>query len=396
MAGVFVWACIWVWILTVTGSKTPDSQVTCNFSQDCVLPCSFEPSKDGVNISWHRQESPVLSFSPSKSPVEQQGPPYVGRSSLFKEQISHGNASLQLKQVNTQDRGKYRCRVSSDRGTEDSFVIMRVEAPVQSLTLEMTQLAGRKEIKCSSQNVYPAPHLWWSIDPPLQLQTLKQTTQKLANKHGLYSVESTLNYISNTSDYTYICSINSSYGTQTWKALLKAREMSAGVGQKLTIPCVAPSNFHNFTLTWSFTKEDTTATILTFDSRTQQISNNWGTQAQVDPVRVMSRNGSLSLKVLNGSTHVGKYTCVFSAQRTKYVLQTHISVNTLTGEKHTMGQESRLWFISAVIAAVALCVGALIWCLKQKGKVWRRGFFRTPRKGVQMGQCWATKNDLTI
>ncbi|KPP61536.1 hypothetical protein Z043_120355 [Scleropages formosus] len=301
-------------------------QVTCTFSQDCVLPCSFEPTGSAANISWHRQDSPVLFFDGSGRSAERQSPHYMGRTSLFWERVSHGNASLQLRSVNTADRGRYRCRVSTEQGARDAFIIARVEAPVSSLTLEVTRRSGHKELRCSSQDIYPAPQLWWSTEPPVRPEALKHTTRKRANEQGLYSIESTVDAADGLSEHSYVCAMNSSYGSQTWRASLREREMKTAEGQQLTIPCVVPDNLHNFTLAWSFTKEDRTALILTFNSRTRHVADNWASRAQVDPAQVMSGDGSLRLRDPDSSAHTGTYSCAFSAPRTHYLVRTRVNV----------------------------------------------------------------------
>lgn len=107
-----------------------DIQVTCTFAQDCLLPCTFEPASS-VNVSWQQQDVPFLTFRLGADPEELLLPSYADRASLFAEQVSHGNASLQIKQTSPQDRGRYRCTVSTDRAVEDTIVIVRVEGGSQ-------------------------------------------------------------------------------------------------------------------------------------------------------------------------------------------------------------------------------------------------------------------------
>uniref|UniRef100_A0A8C9RVT8 Ig-like domain-containing protein n=1 Tax=Scleropages formosus TaxID=113540 RepID=A0A8C9RVT8_SCLFO len=241
----------------------------------------------------------------------------MGRTSLFWERVSHGNASLQLRSVNTADRGRYRCRVSTEQGARDAFIIARVEG---------TRGIAKSELRCSSQDIYPAPQLWWSTEPPVRPEALKHTTRKRANEQGLYSIESTVDAADGLSEHSYVCAMNSSYGSQTWRASLRERGEPTAEGQQLTIPCVVPDNLHNFTLAWSFTKEDRTALILTFNSRTRHVADNWASRAQVDPAQVMSGDGSLRLRDPDSSAHTGTYSCAFSAPRTHYLVRTRVNV----------------------------------------------------------------------
>uniref|UniRef100_A0A3B5B1T9 Immunoglobulin V-set domain-containing protein n=1 Tax=Stegastes partitus TaxID=144197 RepID=A0A3B5B1T9_9TELE len=52
---------------------------------------------------------------------------YRNRTSLFKEQISRGNASLQLTGVKVQDEGRYQCFISTFRRKQDSLINLKVE-----------------------------------------------------------------------------------------------------------------------------------------------------------------------------------------------------------------------------------------------------------------------------
>lgn len=93
-------------------------------------------------------------------------------------------------------------------------------APIRSVNLEITRLSGYEEVKCSMYNVYPAPHVLWSTDPPLPTERLKYTTRKMPNKQGLYVIESKLKRLGQRSDLTYICTVNSSSAAQMWTVSL--------------------------------------------------------------------------------------------------------------------------------------------------------------------------------
>ncbi len=62
---------------------------------------------------------------------------FRGRTSLFKNQLTKGNASLQLKGVDFQDRGRYKCYTSTITGNEESFIDLHVEG--MKLLVQKTQ-----------------------------------------------------------------------------------------------------------------------------------------------------------------------------------------------------------------------------------------------------------------
>ncbi|KAJ8390647.1 hypothetical protein AAFF_G00102530 [Aldrovandia affinis] len=329
--------------------------VTCIVSMDCVLPCRFKHAGDEV-VQWYRQNVLVHSFQNGSDMLDQQNKQYRSRTSIFREQLPNGNASLLLKHSDIQDKGRYRCQVHSALGDQESFVITKLEAPIQFLSLRMTRPSGFDEVSCSSQDIYPAPQLWWSTDPAVPFDTLKPTTRKVANRQGLYSVESAQKRLGNLSDFTYICTLSSYYGTQTWKASLKEREISSVSGKGLTIPCLAPTKLLNFNLTWTFTRANKSEVILTFDSLTRHTSSHWKNWARVDPDQVLSGNGSLWLHNVDNSAQTGTYTCDFSAFQIRQQVHNHVGFFAL----NTGGNQSSLWVIAVVTAALVLLIAGMI------------------------------------
>uniref|UniRef100_A0A3P9M9N0 Ig-like domain-containing protein n=1 Tax=Oryzias latipes TaxID=8090 RepID=A0A3P9M9N0_ORYLA len=89
-----------------------DAEVSCQLGQSCILPCRFTPGDDLV-IHWFKM-TPTLTevHSFCYNDKDQWGhldQKFGGRTSLFQDQISKGNASLQLTGVMVQDEGRYQC-----------------------------------------------------------------------------------------------------------------------------------------------------------------------------------------------------------------------------------------------------------------------------------------------
>lgn len=107
-----------------------DVHVTCVFSEDCVLPCSFQPDSEEV-IHWQKPEdknlSTIHSYYYSTDQLKQQSQPYRGRTALFNDQIPKGNASLLLRGITLQDQGRYKCYTSTIKGNKESCVNIAVE-----------------------------------------------------------------------------------------------------------------------------------------------------------------------------------------------------------------------------------------------------------------------------
>lgn len=102
-------------------------EVSCVFMERCVLPCSFQSGSD-VFIHWVQGTAKILvhSFYHNKDQLGDQDQRFRNRTSLFKDQISVGNASLQVTGVTIQDQGRYKCHISTIEGNQESFVNLKV------------------------------------------------------------------------------------------------------------------------------------------------------------------------------------------------------------------------------------------------------------------------------
>ncbi|KAJ3611093.1 hypothetical protein NHX12_021109 [Muraenolepis orangiensis] len=359
-----VWLLLFfIFVGSATQDKTPDTHVTCVISEDCALPCAFQPSSHEV-IRWFRgsvHEVLVHSFRSADSAEEEDGEDeeedkedeegaedgeeddgedepgpqkrghhYDGRTSLFPEMVALGNATLVLKGCGPKDRGRYRCHVRTMAGIHESNVLVKVEAPLRILHMELSRLSGFEEIKCTARHVYPAPHLTWETDPPAS-QLLRPITRKLADKQtGLYMVESRLRRSMNHPEITYICKVTSSYGAQSWTASLRERaEISGPEGRDISIPCHAPARLHNPLLSWTFTHGLDPASILTYDSQSQRssVSSPWEGHVEMDANRVLLGDGSLRLLGPDHDQHTGVYTCVFSAPYRTHTEETEVTIS---------------------------------------------------------------------
>lgn len=78
-------------------------------------------------IHWYKQQIPVHSYYYNKEQFGLQNKHFSGRTSLFIAQIPHGNASLLLRRVKVQDKGRYKCYTSTRKGNQEIFVTLDVK-----------------------------------------------------------------------------------------------------------------------------------------------------------------------------------------------------------------------------------------------------------------------------
>ncbi|XP_060752097.1 uncharacterized protein LOC132863349 isoform X2 [Tachysurus vachellii] len=312
--------------------------VICIYSEDCILPCLFPPSSEEVFFQWYKQGTLIYSF------LEDEDESVYSSISVFTDEVSHGNASLLLHVSNIKSRGRYKCVVNTTKSVQESYIIVKVEAPIHGIAIEVSLT---EHLQCSSHGVYPAPLLKWSTEPSIASNSLQAVTRIRAT-NNLYSIESTVKKMYTNSNLTYICSITSKYSLQSWRASLLQTEMSVNYGEKLVIPCMAPKNLKNLTLTWTFISQNKRTDVLTYFSQTQRIKNHWDDRAELDLNKALMGDGSLYLNNL-GSKHSGTYTCTYTGSQVKHIVQTLVS--------QTGNSGSKLWMVAIT---VAITVAALI------------------------------------
>lgn len=91
-------------------------------------------------------------------------------------------------------------------------------------------------------------------------------------------------------------------------------EIRESPGTDLTVPCAVPSYMNKPSLKWTFSNGEDLSTILTYDSRSENIISSppWKSHAELDPFKVSFGDSSIRLMDPKESEHTGRYTCVLS------------------------------------------------------------------------------------
>uniref|UniRef100_A0AAY4DEB4 Ig-like domain-containing protein n=1 Tax=Denticeps clupeoides TaxID=299321 RepID=A0AAY4DEB4_9TELE len=105
--------CIFPERLVVTGEDRP---VFAYAGQEVVLSCSVDSHVLPEQVTWNKHDSGresvlVLLFEDNNTWPDSSHERYQGRAELFPAEIHKGNFSLRLKDVRTEDKGKYVCQV---------------------------------------------------------------------------------------------------------------------------------------------------------------------------------------------------------------------------------------------------------------------------------------------
>ena len=94
------------------GSSHP---ILVKVGEEVILPCRIEPpvNMERKTVEWSRPDlKPDLVYllkDGHHKPYQDLNPQYMNRTSLFPDQLAHGNMSLKLSSVIHSDKGAYKC-----------------------------------------------------------------------------------------------------------------------------------------------------------------------------------------------------------------------------------------------------------------------------------------------
>ncbi|XP_030635158.1 butyrophilin subfamily 1 member A1-like [Chanos chanos] len=164
-----------------------DGPLVVGAGEDVILPCSLKPNISAVDmtVEWfrlHTSDSLVHLYENGVDNNKNQIKSYRGRTSLFKEELQKGNASLKLSRVKVTDEGKYKCFIQSKSRQDDTIVQVIVEAlgtyPVISIE-DFSSFEGLS-LLCEIKGWNPEPEVLWldsdgNLLPADDTETLRDT-----------------------------------------------------------------------------------------------------------------------------------------------------------------------------------------------------------------------------
>ncbi|XP_053350961.1 butyrophilin subfamily 1 member A1-like, partial [Clarias gariepinus] len=146
----------------------PDASLVSVAGKNLVLPCFIKPSTSAVDmtVEWRKLDAKNLLvhlYKNHEDRNEDQAQSYRGRTSLFKEELQKGNASLKLSALRVSDEGQYHCRIGDESWVDDTAFYVRVEAqgshPV--IMMESYDNSGGINLVCESRGWNPEPEVLW-------------------------------------------------------------------------------------------------------------------------------------------------------------------------------------------------------------------------------------------
>ncbi|XP_043915128.1 butyrophilin subfamily 3 member A2-like [Protopterus annectens] len=160
-------------------------------NEDVILPCRIIPEHkpENIEITWATADKNIHTFIEE----EHSDKSHIDRTELFKEEFSHGNVSLKLKNVQVSDQAKYTCIVTSQLWYGAAIIELQVAAfgktPVIHVFIPYED--GIKLI-CTSAAWYPKPKVLWIEEDGEDLENRAETSLKVYNYTGAYEIHSSV------------------------------------------------------------------------------------------------------------------------------------------------------------------------------------------------------------
>uniref|UniRef100_A0A2K6K4U2 CD274 molecule n=1 Tax=Rhinopithecus bieti TaxID=61621 RepID=A0A2K6K4U2_RHIBE len=112
---VFIFTIYWHLLNAFTVTVPKDLYVVeygSNMTIECKFPVEKQLDLASLIVYWEMEDKNIIQFVHGEEDLKVQHSNYRQRAQLLKDQLSQGNAALQITDVKLQDAGVYRCMIS--------------------------------------------------------------------------------------------------------------------------------------------------------------------------------------------------------------------------------------------------------------------------------------------
>ncbi|XP_037615035.1 butyrophilin subfamily 2 member A1-like [Sebastes umbrosus] len=129
---------------------------------DIILPCHLDTGVDATDrtVEWARSDLDPRFVYLRRDSVElhlEEHPLYMGRTSLFTNNLKCGDISLKLSKVKLSDAGSYRCLVPKSIDVVVELTVGSVSSP----DIDISKVSNGVLLECKSKGWYPEPEVLW-------------------------------------------------------------------------------------------------------------------------------------------------------------------------------------------------------------------------------------------
>ncbi|XP_062301170.1 selection and upkeep of intraepithelial T-cells protein 5-like [Scomber scombrus] len=184
----------------------PSQPIVATVGNDIIFLCRLEPpiSALEMTVEWARPDLNPRFVLVWRDGVELESKKHLsfkGRTSVFIDDLEHGNISLKLSKVKLSDQGTYRCFIP--QLNKDSTIKLDVGA-VSSPVVNMTRNSSMVVLQCESKGWYPQPEVFW-LDGEGNLLSAGPT-ETVRGPDGLYTVSSRVT-VENKHSNNFTCKV---------------------------------------------------------------------------------------------------------------------------------------------------------------------------------------------
>ncbi|NXG53217.1 VTCN1 inhibitor, partial [Psilopogon haemacephalus] len=196
----------------------------------------FEPDirMSSIVIQWAKAgvAGTVHEFRSGKDQLQEQDVLFQGRTAVFADQVTGGNASLELRDVQLSDAGIYRCSVTTARGSGEAVLHYRTGA-FSTPKVHMENRSSGDTLQCEAPCWFPQPAVRWTAysDSGEYLPHVANTSYEPNAENITLRVVSSLHNI--TANVTYTCVIENNIAKATGN--IKVTDFSIARGTNLQL-----------------------------------------------------------------------------------------------------------------------------------------------------------------
>uniref|UniRef100_A0ABI8A835 Butyrophilin subfamily 1 member A1 n=1 Tax=Felis catus TaxID=9685 RepID=A0ABI8A835_FELCA len=187
----------------------PSDPIVAVLGGNVTLPCHVSPAMDvdNMELRWFRSKfsEAVFIYENQQEQKEEQLAQYTGRTSLVKDFLSQGEATVRIHKVQASDNGLYTCFFRKGSFYEKASLELKV-AGVGSVP--QVHITGPEEdgvrVVCTASGWFPKPQIQWRAANGEKFLTFSETHAQ--DTEGLFSVESAL-VVRDSSSGNMTCSV---------------------------------------------------------------------------------------------------------------------------------------------------------------------------------------------